>query len=633
MASISSSDFLFLNPSQINLFSPSEKDWKTFFEELEKLCPNSPVKKELYTSLQVAAFLGQTKVCLQLIADGHNPDDSGKVGLPPLYLALRNQQLETALILIEGNANIHATYREKDLEPPLWYAIICFKWHQGLQYCFDHHLLNDNRSFCGLSPLGWSLAAKNFFAVEICIKAGASLDNICKDEDKFVARCKLMDPNFKQKEDTTYIVDAWSYCMVVCPEHFERLLNLTEILAKSFKNYKGESLLHLAVNSGVNAAVNLLLKRKFKANVMDHMFYTPYLKAKGFCYQNLTPLEEGTIKALKDSDQRYSKIAKKAILFGNRLSLNEKRFEGYYTHKMFYKHLVRLLSDWFKKNPMDKSDELIEALSSAIALTKEEAEKRVKENKMVVVPSGWYRHAVGFVYTSHAVYTINLGEKASPIPGINVYYFEKKPSIETIVQVISTLIENKKSTVEKKEEAIQFFNHEMIKRLNLIRFANLEQEQDSGNCPWASTLYTACALLLDQKLENKTAYTLEDGQAALNSIAETFKDWLDYDLEDAVLQFEYYLQELFSPDEVAKIYQDMLLSSLKNKSFSLLYHVIEKNPDLANWKHPLTKKSLIHCVFEKKMWVAFSYLSEKNIEPSLKDPEFIEEIHKNPLWI
>ncbi len=229
-------------------------------------------------------------------------------------------------------------------------------------------------------------------------------------------------------------------------------------------------------------------------------------------------------------------------------------FEGYYR-----KQGAIALADSYNQfyfNVIEKS-ELPSWASQAFVSVKEAVDfaanvfdpatyyDKVKRGELVIIPSGWERHAISFVIDKDTLYRCNRGDESDGIHGIEEFKITKSSNlnIELISQMLNWQGESK------------YLQYDLIDILGLEKIGMVENpEQITGNCSWTSLETSVEAAFVSTfmtlGLDNSTAHQIAK---------QSFIQWEEFDLT-------YTLKDVIDHKEMfiaANIYDDLLIRALE----------------------------------------------------------------------
>lgn len=153
----------------------------------------------------------------------------------------------------------------------------------------------------------------------------------------------------------------------------------------------------------------------------------------------------------------------------------------------------------------------------------------------VILPVGWYGHAVSIVIYKDLLIKLNKGEKSDGVIS-GARFYEFFPSEETIFELLP-LITQYRTTKLSAEEGKKLFDFEIDQKMGLTELPSIEENQQCiGNCGWESFasfgFQLALAILLTENYSEKTASELvaDLNYEKARSITENFKRFAQYDI-------------------------------------------------------------------------------------------------------
>lgn len=611
--------------SSIYSYYPSEEDWSQFFSFLNQTVNSAAYSfsydKHHYTPLHVAAGLKKTAICHQLLQEGHEPNDD-QHELTPLILSLFAQSEEIASLLTEYGANIHHPVYEMAYNSrhsfPAWMLGISLTFKKFLKICLTKQVLNATHSHEGTNPLGWAIILQNLSVVKFFLKNHFSLLSIIVDaqaQRQYQKKCYALshggeedNTDFKQKSSDWM---AWEIAFTGSEEIFRVLYLSTQPQERNIIDAgSGNSLLHHAVVSNPKT-VSFLIQQKMNAQVLNSNGYTPLLLAqknekKGFDNSNLL--------ALKVADAGFTSAVKTACLFGHRFELKGPLFEGFYTHKLFYKSLAYSYRVYSQPFPSQVQSLVLETLSMAAEFKLDQVIQRYKDHQMVVIPTGWSNHSTSCIFWKNYFVKINLGDQSGQYPGIKFYtYLNENPSVRTPL-VIQKLWNDKQKTKENTafdQQMIDYFKKGIKDELKLSKKAWISFQQISGNCLWVSAKYTLLALEILQQLQDEEL-SFNVVQKASNQCLASFWKWEELDLILSLGRVEIFVSGKYSSlFDQPTVFSKIIQRSLTERQERVIQKIIEMYPDFKDWRDPETHVTLAQYADTHQMAELSNYLSKQ----------------------
>lgn len=170
---------------------------------------------------------------------------------------------------------------------------------------------------------------------------------------------------------------------------------------------------------------------------------------------------------------------------------------------------------------------------------------KIKNNELLIIPSGWDEHSVFLVIHNNKLYRCNRGEESDTIHGIEEFIITKPAGLT-------------EKTIQKLLDADgshHFLQTDIINILGLQKIGAIKAPtQTVGNCTWTSLEAALEASFVDSFIDQGIAPTMARYYAK-----QTFHIWEDYD------QLNEIANVIENKDLLIKneIYDDLLLKALQ----------------------------------------------------------------------
>ena len=289
--------------------------------------------------------------------------------------------------------------------------------------------------------------------------------------------------------------------------------------------------LHLAAQEGNLNIVKLLIENGTHVNALNLYGFTPSMLAQVFSHIEVQQL-------LEEKSGDFGKIWVTQKLLAARFGVLLKVFiEGGITdlqgldNNMTYPQLVESFQQFLLSKQENKVwaevdfKNILDTLQSTCPIGKntEQLMHQLKQQKTVVIPTGWIGHSVGVVIDGDLLFKCNRGNRAQHLPaGILVYKINKRENLKGVIQ---QLVSN---------QSQHHFENEIDHQLGLQQIDTINcHDQRVGNCAWASAKLVLRATLYAQLLKK--------GMPPASAQAEAKKIYKEWSAKDRLLALQDYI--------------------------------------------------------------------------------------------
>lgn len=143
--------------------------------------------------------------------------------------------------------------------------------------------------------------------------------------------------------------------------------------------------------------------------------------------------------------------------------------------------------------------------------------EKIVQGDLVYMPSGWFRHAVDFVFYQDTFYRCNRGKHSDGIHGIEIFQITKMDSLD--LALVHKLM--------KEEFQPEFIQTHLVDILGLVKIGDVvNPKQVAGNCRWTSMEAGLEASLIAAFVNEGLPFN--DAQALAK---RNFNTWETFDLD------------------------------------------------------------------------------------------------------
>lgn len=276
------------------------------------------------------------------------------------------------------------------------------------------------------------------------------------------------------------------------------------------RNSYEESPLHIAAREGASEAMIALLKGGGDARALNCVSFTPLM----IHLTRESPLSAEASAMLRQMDNGFSDCLVELRLIGHRFSLKGPLFESFSARIAVPSLAARLEELAARDTNRSSLLAMSRALQDAISPTRtvDDCAERIQLGEMVVVISGWYRHATCTVFCDGWVATANRGGYYHRSPGIAIQKVGNYLELESVIERLMRPIRGNSPEVRKQMLAdVTHFEKGMWELLETGVPIHLPLKgQSTGNCGWVAAKLAVKLMLLFRKWNEVSVRSWEE---------------------------------------------------------------------------------------------------------------------------